>query len=130
MTNKTAEHRLHDIYSAFDNLRSTTTGLSAVAQCTDSKAAHCTVLLLSEIDGAQVQLDVFPVGAHLIARSGKASASVGTGAIEDHLTVDLSADFNWDHAVFESPEEMAFFLLKHMRRRLLAVCDLHSDGTS
>ena len=130
MTNKTAEHRLHDVFFAFDNLGSEHKELSAVAQLVDSRASSCTVLLVSPIDGAQVQLDILPDGAHLLARSGVSTDSAGTAAIEDQLTVNFAEDFAWDGAIFASADEMAFYLLKHMRRRLLAVADLKSADPS
>jgi hypothetical protein len=89
MTNKTAEHRLRDVFSAFDNLGSEHKELSAVAQSVDSRATQCTV-----------------------------------------LTVNFAEDFAWDGAIFASGAEMAFYHLKHMRRRLLAVADLKSADPS
>ncbi|HEY0811083.1 MAG TPA: hypothetical protein VGD49_13030 [Longimicrobiales bacterium] len=128
MTNKSPEQRLYEIYTAFDNLTSANKSLSAESHGTDHKTDKCTVLLMAELDGAHVRLEIFPMGAHLIAQSGSASASVGTANLEDRLTVDLSAGFAWDDATFASPDEMAFYLFKHMRRRLAAISDLNSGS--
>ena len=128
MTNKTAEQRLYEIYTAFDHLTFANKRLSAESHGSDHKTDKCTVLLMAELDGAHVRLEIFPTGAHLVAQSGSASASVGTANLVDQLTVDLSAGFAWDDAVFASPDEMAFYLFKHMRRRLTAISDLQSGS--
>jgi hypothetical protein len=130
MTNRTAEHRLHEVFSAFNNLKLEHQDLSAVAQSVDHRASRCTVLVRSATDGAQVQLDILTAGAHLVARSGTSTDSVGRAAIEDQLTVNLAETYAWDDAIFASADEMAFYLLKHMRRRLVAVADLKSADPS
>ncbi|HEY0306192.1 MAG TPA: hypothetical protein VGC44_14560 [Longimicrobiales bacterium] len=121
--------RLREVCQAMSDLAHSTKGLSALPLADRKIPQSCAVLLVAEKNGAEVRMDIFVIGARVVAQSGIASADVGTAQIEDHLTVDLSQGYNWNDATFASPAEMAFILLKHMKRRLLAAADMHSHSS-
>jgi hypothetical protein len=123
----TGETRLREIRTSFAKLAKDNKGLRALSDADASVPSKCAVLLVAEEHGAQVRMDVFIIGAHVVARSGLGSAMVGSAEIEDRLTVNLTNGYDWDDATFDTPDEMAFILFKHMLRRLAAASDLKSS---
>jgi hypothetical protein len=130
MTMATGETRLRDVCTAFGRLADSNKGLRSIKHLVPPDLTTCSMLLVAEEHGAQVRLDICVIGANVVARSGLASVLVGSAQIEDRLTTNLTNGFDWDGASFDSSDEMAYILFKHMRRRLAAAADLRSteDG--
>jgi hypothetical protein len=118
MTANNGRDRLRELRDAFSRLLPTVPGLSLMpprAALLPADVEMCALLLAD--DHAQVTLMVQVTRADLTAQAAHTQQDDAV-LLRDALAVNLVNDFQWNAAFCGSADELAYLLLKHMRRRL------------
>ena len=79
---------------------------------------HDCVLRLSSTHGPVSVLEISSDEVTVTTRSNGLHADAGTSEIVDVLGIDLSNGYAWDAVDCESADDLAYLLVKHMRRRV------------
>ena len=115
--------RLQALRSSFQALARTDQCLSVEGDGSPPAPEAADDVLILHLVGAgspAVMLRVRTHDAHLTAQSGDDHQKAGNAVINDRLGVGLADGYHWDDAACASADELAWLLLKHMRRRLKA----------
>ena len=121
--------RLVELRAAFGRLVDNVPELSFVSADGDGNRNpdQPIVLRLAGAAGRQAVLTVGPHKADVTASSGDGDARAGGTIIHDVLAVRLTDGFAWNDAFRGTADELAYLLLKHMRRRLKAAGEHSPD---
>jgi hypothetical protein len=129
-THSNRAHRLDELRAAFSRLVDAVPELSFISLDGDgngSAGANVAVRLVGE-HAPEVVLIVDPHKADVTAHSGDGVAGRRASTlIHDILTVRLTDGFAWNDAFCGTADELAYLLLKHMRRRLKAAGEYEPD---